>query len=281
MGGPAPSVQRAPPSDDRSATPPGPAAPGDAAPSGYFPGVEPGALDAVRDNKPVGVAEWGAWLHLFDVLQHTDQATLRRKAAPVTYVQLLQQSSDYRGELVTMRGIVRRAHPAKTPRNEYGLTDYYQAWLWPSDHPQDPVVVWSLHLPEGFPIGMEVAEPVEVTGFHFKIFVYKSADGLVRRAPMLLAGNVRWTGAGSAGRGSAEAAGAPALSARSLALLIGGAAGLAVLVAAIVYVRTRRAAPEREDTPPDEDALRQADAGPGVAALQQLAEEAKSADDHT
>ena len=246
---------------------PGPGVRNEPAPSRYFPGVDPSCLDSIRDNKPLGVSEWEAWLHIFDLLERNDEAALQSAATTgVGYVQLFEQSKEYRGELVTTRGVIRRAHPAKTPRNDYGLTDYYQTWLWPDDHPDDPMVVWCLHLPEGIPIGMQMAEPAEVTGFYFKLWAYKAADGTVRRAPMLLARTIHW-------HPRPEVAQAPPVGRSSSMLMIVGAAAFAVLATGYVYYRTRRAAPIRGETLPDEETLRDADTAPDVAAtLQQLAE---------
>lgn len=246
---------------------PGPGGRSEPAPSRYFAGVDPSYLDAIRDNRPLGVSEWDAWLHCFDVLQRADEAALRSAATrDVGYLQLLEQSKEYRGELVTTTGVIRRAHPAKTPRNEYGLADYYQTWLWPNDHPEDPIVVWCLHLPDRFPLGMEIEEDAEVTGFYFKLWAYKSADGTVRRAPMLLARTIHW-------HRRPEVTRAPPTDRSSLALMILGAAAFAVLGTAWVYYRTRRAAPIRMERLPDGQTLRDADTTPDVAAtLQQLAE---------
>jgi len=246
---------------------PGPKVPSEAAPSRYFAGVDPSYLETIRDNKPLGRSEWDAWLHFFDVLQRSDEAALRSSATrDVGYVQLLEQSDEYRGELVTTKGVIRRAHPAKTPRNEYGLTDYYQLWLWPADHPEDPIVVWCLHLPDGFPIGMEMEEDAEVTGFYFKLWAYKSADSAGRRAPMLFARTVRW-------HRRSEVAQAPPADRTSLTLMILGAAAFAVLGTAYIYYRTRRSTPIRVERLPEGETLRDADTRPDVAAtLQQLAE---------
>lgn len=246
---------------------PGPKVPSEPGPSRYFPEIDPSYLETIRDNRPLGISEWDAWLHFFDVLQRSDEAALESAATrDVGYVQLLEQSDEYRGELVTTKGVIRRAHPAKTPRNEYGLTDYYQLWLKPADHPEDPIAVWCLHLPNGFPLGMEIAEDVEVTGFFFKLWAYKSADGTVRRAPMLFARTVHW-------HRRPRVAEAPTADRTSLTLMILGAAAFAVLGTAYIYYRTRRAAPIRAERLPDEETLRDADTSPDVAAtLQQLAE---------
>jgi hypothetical protein len=211
---------------------PAPPKPDEATPSRRFPGVRPSLLRSVRDDRLLGPSEWDAWMHLFQVLEESDEAALAEASTgPVSFVQLFEQSSEYRGELVTTRGTIRRAHRTKTPRNDYGLSEYYDTWLQPADHPTDPIVVWCLHLPEGFPTGMEVAEEVEVTGFFFKLLAYKAADGKILRAPLLLARTLHW-------RKPPEEAKTPPRGPWPLVLMIAGAALFALLATRYVYSRT-------------------------------------------
>ena len=246
---------------------PPPAEREEATSSRYFPGVNPSYLSSISDNKPLWPSEWDAWLHLFDVLERNDEATLERASTGrVSFVQLLEQSKEYRGELVTTGGIIRRAHPAKTPENDYGMVDYYQTWLWPADRPNDPIVVWCLHLPEGFPIGMEIAEEAEVTGFCFKLWAYKAADGSVLRAPMLLARSVRW-------RKRPEVARTPPKGPLALLLMITGCAAFALVVSMYVHYRTRSRGPSRVESLLEAATLQDAPAPADVAAtLEQLAD---------
>ena len=206
----------------------------EAAPSRYFPGVKPSYLETIQDNRPFRRAEWDAWLHLLDILGRTDEATLTiASTGPVSFVQLFQQSEEYRGELVTTRGTIRRAHRLKAPKNEYGIDDYYQTWLQPADHPEDPMVVYCLHLPNGFPTGMDVSADVAITGFYFKLSVYKAQDA-VRRAPMLLSRTVHW-------QKKPEVVKKPDQGSLFTLLMIAGSAAFAVLATAYVYYRTRGA----------------------------------------
>ncbi|MHC4404184.1 MAG: hypothetical protein ACYTG0_31405, partial [Planctomycetota bacterium] len=77
--------------------------------SRYFPGVDESVLEAIRDDRPVGPSEWPAWLHFLQLLTGSHEATLRRASAgSVSYVQLFEQSAEYRGELVTTGGTIRR-----------------------------------------------------------------------------------------------------------------------------------------------------------------------------
>jgi hypothetical protein len=229
--------------------------------SRYFPGVRPSHLKSIGDNKPLGFSEWDAWLHLFDVLENSSEAALQRASTGrAGFVQLFEQSSEYRGELVTVEGIIRRAHPAKTPKNDYGLEDYYQTWLWPDDHPNDPIVVWCLHLPDGFPVGMEMAEEAEATGFFFKRWAYKAADGNMRRAPMVLARTVHW-------RKRSEATSRVPEGPLPLVLMIAGAAAFGVLAAVYVYNRPRRRGPTRAASPEALSALGKVETTPDMDAV--------------
>lgn len=246
---------------------PEPPDPDQATPPRYFPGVKPSYLKSVRDNRLLGPSEWAAWMHLFHVLEQTDEPTLERASSGrVSFVQLFEQSSAYRGELVTTAGTIRRAHPAKTPKNEHGLTDYYQAWLQPVDHPADPIAVWCLRLPKDLPTGMEIAEDVEVTGFYFKLLAYKAADGKIRRAPMLLARNVRW-------KKKPAVVEVPRPGPIRLLWMIAGSAAFAVLATAYVYYRTRAPAPARREFPARRRTVPGGDASSDVVdALQRFAD---------
>jgi hypothetical protein len=158
----------------------------------YFPGVKRTYLDTIEDNTILRAAEKDAWFHLLALLEKHDEETLREASVGrVSFVQLYQQSDEYRGELVTLRGTLRRAHRLTAPENQYGIDDYYQVWLQPVDNAANPMVLYVLDLPEGFPTGMDIAEEAEVTGFYFKRWAYPAQD-TVRLAPVVLAKGVQW-----------------------------------------------------------------------------------------
>jgi len=157
----------------------------------YFPGVNPEYLARVRDDTVLrGGSEHDAFFHLLEILNKESAETLEKSATPVTFVQLFKQSDEYRGELVSMEGSLRRAFKLPAARNDYGITDYYQTWFWPHDK-DFPVVIYFLHLPEGFPLGMEIHEEVSVVGFYFKRWAYPAQDD-IRTAPLLLAKEPTW-----------------------------------------------------------------------------------------
>ena len=157
-----------------------------------FPGVDRELLKSVRDNTRFRDQENAAWFNLLGVLKNSSSAELRRAAVGrVSWLQLHEQSKEYRGELIMVKGTVRRAHRVEAAKNDQGIGDYYQLWLQPDDNPKRPIVIYCLQLPTDFPVGMELAERVRVTGFYFKRWLYKGAKDL-ETAPVLLAKTIGW-----------------------------------------------------------------------------------------
>jgi hypothetical protein len=198
-----------------------------------LPEVRSHDLSSIRDDTPFRKAESDAWFHLLDVLRKTPTAAIRKASiGRVTYTQLAEQPEAYRGELVTLLGTVRRAHRVTAPANDYGIDGYYQLWLQPESNPDDPIVVYSLDVPEGFPIGMSVQADVRITGFFFKRWSYLAQDTL-RSAPTVLSQTVDWlrrpTPASQATR-----------SEPSIWLVLGVATVAAALGMIYVYFRTKR-----------------------------------------
>ncbi len=214
----------------------------------YFDGVQPRLFEAIRDNTTYRHAEREAWFHLLDILKRTDEATLRQESiGRVSFAQLFAQSDAYRGQLVSVRGTVRRAHRLSAPENDCGVAGYFRTWIQPADHRASPIVAYCLSLPEGFPIGMDILAEAEITGFYFKRWAYKAQDGL-RTAPALLARTVHWqqtppkVDAAPAGFGTAAA-------------VMGFAFGVSLCVVAYVYLRTRSRTPVEPGLPPRFDGI--------------------------
>ncbi len=196
-------------------------------------------LASIRDGEPFRASENGAWFKLFDRLQKTDSATLREQSTgPVTFIQLYRQPKEYRAELVTLAGTLRRSEPVTAPRNDMGIESYYMTWLSPRDHPSDPIVVYTLTVPDDFPQGMAIEEQVELEGFFFKRWPYEAQDG-GRSAPVVLAKSLRWIA-------TEPAEPAPPI---SPAGVVGLAALLAGLLVAVVWWQTRH---KRRDEPTQE-----------------------------
>ena len=187
-------------------------------------------LAAIRDDEPFRAGEGGAWFKLFDRLRKTDSAALSEESVgPVTFIQLYRQPKEYRAALVTLAGTLHGSEQIAAPRNELGIESYYRTWLSPRDNPTNPIVIYTLTVPEGFPQGMAIEEQVELDGFFFKRWPYAAQD-TVRSAPVVLAKTLR--------RVTSQAE-TPALP-MSLVTIVGTAAAAALAFVAIVWWRTRR-----------------------------------------
>lgn len=145
----------------------------------------------VEDNTPFRNEEKTAWFSTLAFLSHLSRDDLQSLRAPwVTFAQLYRNTPQYRGKVVAIRGEFMGVTHLPAPPNDQNIQGYYQAWLCP-DREQDPVVVYCLQLPSGFPEGMRIREPVEVVGVCFKRWVYQAQDGL-RMAPVILTKEPFW-----------------------------------------------------------------------------------------
>lgn len=146
--------------------------------------ASPPSLARVRDASFFGRADRDAWLETFLTLQGEDG---RQLAPPrdVGFTELFGQPEAFRGLPVRMRGTLRRLERLRSPRNDYGIEDYWQGWLEPAGGPASPVIVHCLELPAGLGTGLEIDEPVVVAGAFLKNMAYRASDG-VRVAPLIL-----------------------------------------------------------------------------------------------
>lgn len=97
----------------------------------------------------------------------------------------------YRGQLVGLRGTVRRALAFDVEPNAYGLSRRYEIWVFTEDSGKFPWVVELTNLPESFPLGTDIQEKVETAGFFLKLWAYRAQDGF-RSAPLLLGHGLTW-----------------------------------------------------------------------------------------
>jgi hypothetical protein len=140
-----------------------------------FGGVRSKTFADLEDDTVFRSTENDAFFTLLKVLQDADErdvelASIGRK----TFVQLFQQSDDYRGEIVTVGGVVERVIPQTKPlANKQGIEKYYELWIRP-DGGRLPIVAEVLELPKDYPAGTRPA--VDVTGFFYKRLGYASEE---------------------------------------------------------------------------------------------------------
>ena len=214
--------------------------------------LDQAALSRVQDHTVFRNRENTAWFRILELLQQMDDQQLARGShGQVGCLQLSEQSDFYRGKLVRLRGTAKRGYRITAPRNPLGIQEYSVLYLRPQDT-DSPVVLFCLETPAGFPHLdsrdkdgkiTELNEPLAVTGYYFKSWVYL-AEKDPYSAPLLLARSAEWaTTAPTQARQTTP-------SGRALLLIFVGTAMLAITVATLVYLRTRwQSATSRKEDP--------------------------------
>lgn len=161
-------------------------------------------LAQVQDDRVFVPSDREILFRLFSEARAVTPEELRKRSVgEVSYMQLFQQPSDYRGKVVTVRGTARLAYHVAAPPNHLGIEGYYVFWVHPADGPDSPVVVYALETPPGFPqikdrdsdkATTSLHEPIEVSGFFLKRWAYRGKDGTYT-APLLLARAPIWDAA--------------------------------------------------------------------------------------
>ena len=177
-------------------------------------------LADVKDNAPFRSDENEPWYQLLGILHNSDAETLAAgSVGELIAVQLLEQPDVYRGRLVDVRGTARQAiasdplsarldsqellrmyfHPLtefpafalRTAITQRFLPDYHRVVVQ-QPGAAVPIVVFTLGVPDGFPTGAAISEPVAVSGgYFFKNWLYAAEDG-IGVAPVVLAREIEW-----------------------------------------------------------------------------------------
>lgn len=180
------------------------------------------ALSKVRDATFFRQADEDAWLESMLTLEGYDG---RRLEPPkdVGFTEVFGQPKSFRGRSVRINGTLRGLEKLRAPANDYGIEEYFQGWLEPTGGPASPVIVHFRELPEGMPLGLEISEPVVVSGCFLKNMAYRARDA-VRVAPLLLA------------RSPARPVAAPADSGGGIWDLSLGAIGVVTMLAIVAMI---------------------------------------------
>ncbi|MEX1039178.1 MAG: hypothetical protein WDZ51_01010 [Pirellulaceae bacterium] len=149
------------------------------------------AIAEIQDNTPFRSREHDAWKSVIERLEQAAPAEVAEtRSQRVQYAQLHQQADSYRGKLVTVRGIVRRANHVPSTDPEFRPDGFWRLWLFPTSS-DSPIVIYALDLPAEFPQGDSVYVDLTVTGVFFKRWVYP-AEGGPMTAPLVIAKSIQW-----------------------------------------------------------------------------------------
>jgi hypothetical protein len=209
--------------------------------------LDQAALSRVQDHTVFRTRENAAWFRIMELLQEIDDDQLARGShGQVSGLQLSEQSEFYRGKLVRLRGTAKRGYRITAPSNPLGIREYSVLYVRPQDT-DSPVVLFCLETPAGFPRLAsrdkdgkitELNQPLAVTGYYFKSWVYLAEADAVS-APLLMTRSPEITGSTA----TPVQAHQPVPSGISLLMVFSGTAMLAITIATVVYLRTRRKGP--------------------------------------
>lgn len=107
------------------------------------------------------------------------------------YADLLKHPQQYRGELLSLRGHIRRLEEMPLTDGEREMGTAYQAYLFTEDSRTHPYILVCRHVPQEMPRGGGLIEEVSITGYFFKIYAYDAQDA-ARVAPLVLAQRLEW-----------------------------------------------------------------------------------------
>ena len=156
--------------------------------------VDPQRLATIQDDTYFRQNEAPAWFYLYQRLQQTPLDALDAIGSDrqLSRLQLYRQTDSYRGQLVQLRGLVRRAFRVPAVENNLGIEFHWQLWMFENRESKDPIVVYALEMPAGFPEGVELEEDVWLTGYVYKRWSYPAKGGLMV-APVVLAKMAHWS----------------------------------------------------------------------------------------
>lgn len=103
---------------------------------------------------------------------------------------MLNNPAEWRGQPVTLTGHVLQTVEYDPAPNPYGIGTLYESSLFIEDSQGHPITVIFTEKPENLPIGGELIDGVQVSGYFFKVYWYPSSDKQTRKAPLILAKTV-------------------------------------------------------------------------------------------
>lgn len=158
--------------------------------------LSPELTGQIKDNS-VGLRESERELYYYLLAKTRDVPPTALDDASrddVAFAVLMAESKDFLGKLITVKGEIRRLTPLPPGRNDFGIQQLWEAWLFNSDSGINPYCIRMTSIPEGIPTGMDLGSGnvVRVTGYFFKRYGYPAQQDRLHVAPLILAKSVHW-----------------------------------------------------------------------------------------
>ena len=167
--------------------------------------IDPDVLQLVEDNTYLRQRERAAWLAVLNAVQEASSDKLHRHSAgKVALAALIQQPEVYRGQVISVSGMVLREEELPADARDIGIESYHRLIVAPAGGGQRPFVVYSLELPPDFPRGGSLSEPVQLEAVFYKLWSYRSEAGPLELAPLVVAPTIRWSPAPKVPQGESQ-----------------------------------------------------------------------------
>jgi hypothetical protein len=169
-------------------------------------------LDFVTDRSDLdGTPDFDSYFGLLDYVRRVDPAALQAASDQVReehwktsqhtdwpleefpfYYDLTKRPESYRGRPITLVGHI-QLHHVDHVENSYGLDPLHVAYLYTDDSQHHPARIVFTENPDRIPVGEQVVNGIQVTGYFLKLYRYHDRDGKGRFMPLVLARSVRWS----------------------------------------------------------------------------------------
>jgi len=158
--------------------------------------LAPELIELIRDNA-VGIRESERELYYYLLAKTRDVPAVTLESASrrsIAFAVLMNESKDRLGEIITVKGELRRLAAIPAGKNEFGIETIWEGWLFNSDSGLNPFCIRLTSIPEGIPTGQDLGSGVivKVTGYFLKRYGYPAQQDRLHVAPLILAKNVHW-----------------------------------------------------------------------------------------
>ncbi len=172
-------------------------------------------FDGIRDRSVITNVEREAFFQLLAAAGKAgaDQLQSKQPSTTADFVALMERPESHRGELFSFRGVARRAVKVQVTDRDtverFGFDHYYEVTVFfdlggeLKLHDRKvatyPIVFCVRQLPDGMPMGENIAETVTAPGFMFKLWSYttgitdRGGSAVPMVSPLLIGQTVAWS----------------------------------------------------------------------------------------
>ena len=105
--------------------------------------------------------------------QSSSIASKRKLSEFSSFIDLFENPQKYRGQPVSLHGVLRKLTKYDPGRNAEGITDVSEGWIYPDESQGNPAVIVFSSKPDKLPLTGDMTEEIRVTGYFLKMYGYQ------------------------------------------------------------------------------------------------------------